>query len=172
MSTNCVLRFRYIRQIAGGAGQCSGERILGRAGGSGWETAGGKCNPAWDDALHTPSTARDKIYRPGTNVRIRHMNPETDIYSILIRKRQEILSLAQRRGAKNIRVFGSVVRNEARADSDIDLLIDLDPDRSLLDVGGLAMDLTLLLDRPVDVVTEAGLRDRIRSRVLSEARAL
>ncbi|MCK9632147.1 MAG: nucleotidyltransferase family protein [Methanoregula sp.] len=100
------------------------------------------------------------------------MNPETDIYSILIRKRQEILSLAQRRGAKNIRVFGSVVRNEARADSDIDLLIDLDPDRSLLDVGGLAMDLTLLLDRPVDVVTEAGLRDRIRSRVLSEARAL
>ena len=62
--------------------------------------------------------------------------------------------------------------NEARPDSDIDLLIDLEPDRSLLDVGGLAMDLSLLLDRPVDVVTEAGLRERIRSRVLREARPL
>jgi len=65
-----------------------------------------------------------------------------------------------------------VARNEARADSDIDILIDLDPDRSLLDVGGLAMDLSLLLDRPVDVVTEAGLRERNRSRVIREARPL
>ena len=65
-----------------------------------------------------------------------------------------------------------MARNEAREDSDLDILIDLDPDRSLLDVGGLAMDLSLLLDRPVDVVTEAGLRERIRPRVLREARAL
>ncbi|MCK9580327.1 MAG: nucleotidyltransferase family protein [Methanoregula sp.] len=100
------------------------------------------------------------------------MNPETDIYTILIQKRHEILSLAQRRGARNVRIFGSVARHEARGDSDIDLLIDLDPERSLLDVGGLAMDLSQLLNRSVDVVTEAGLRDRIRSRVLSEARAL
>jgi hypothetical protein len=100
------------------------------------------------------------------------MGTDTDIYDILIRKRHEILSLAQRRGAKNVRIFGSVARKEARPDSDIDLLIDLDPDRSLLDVGGLAMDLSQLLDHPVDVVTEAGLRERIRTRVLSEARAL
>jgi predicted nucleotidyltransferase len=65
-----------------------------------------------------------------------------------------------------------VARDEARTDSDVDLLVDLDPDRSLLDVGGLAMDLFLLLDRPVDVVTEAGLRERIRSRVVREARPL
>jgi len=65
-----------------------------------------------------------------------------------------------------------VAWKEAREDSDIDILIHLDPDRSLLDVGGLAMDLSLLLDRPVDVVTEAGLRERIRSRVLREARGL
>ena len=65
-----------------------------------------------------------------------------------------------------------MARNEARADSDIDLLINLDPERSLLDPGGLAMDLFLLPDRPVDVVTEAELQDRIRSRVLNEARAL
>ena len=65
-----------------------------------------------------------------------------------------------------------MARNEAREDSDLDILIHLDPDRSLLDVGGLAMDLSLLLDRPVDVVTEAGLQERIRSRVLREARGL
>ncbi len=100
------------------------------------------------------------------------MSPETDIYTLLVQKRDEILSLARRRGARNVRVFGSVARNEARADSDIDILVDLDSDRSLLDVGGLAMDLSALLGRPVDVVTEAGLRERIRSRVLREARAL
>ncbi|GLI46817.1 nucleotidyltransferase family protein [Methanoculleus bourgensis] len=90
----------------------------------------------------------------------------------LSRNGGEILSLAERRGARNVRVFGSVARDEARADSDVDFLVDLDPDRSLLDVGGLAMDLSLLLDRQVDVVTEAGLRERIRSRVLREARPL
>ncbi|WP_054848285.1 nucleotidyltransferase domain-containing protein [Methanoculleus chikugoensis] len=101
------------------------------------------------------------------------MNPGADISTLLIQKRDEILSLAHRRGgARNVRVFGSVARNEAREDSDIDLLIDLDPDRSLLDVGGLAMDLSLLLGRSVDVVTEAGLRERIRSRILQEARPL
>jgi predicted nucleotidyltransferase len=100
------------------------------------------------------------------------MDPETDITQLLLRKRDEILSMAEQRGARNIRIFGSIARNEARPDSDIDLLIDLDPDRSLLDVGGLAMDLSRLLDRPVDIVTEAGLRDRIRAQVLREARAL
>jgi hypothetical protein len=103
---------------------------------------------------------------------LQNMNPGTDISTLLVQRRDEILSIAQERGARNVRVFGSVARKEAREDSDLDLLIDLDPDRSLLDVGGLAMDLSLLLDRPVDVVTEAGLRERIRARVLREARAL
>ena len=106
-----------------------------------------------------------KVLRPDTD-------PKTDIYTLLAQKRDEILSLAHRRGARNVRIFGSVARNEARPDSDLDILIDLDPDRSLLDVGGLAMDLSALLSRQVDVVTEAGLRERIRSRVLREARAL
>ena len=116
---------------------------------------------------------------PGMNLWMRgnvpatgHMDRRTDISTLLIQKRDEILSLAERRGASNVRVFGSVARDEARAESDVDFLVDLDPDRSLLDVGGLAMDLSLLLDRPVDVVTEAGLRQRIRSRVLREARPL
>ncbi|WP_365996229.1 nucleotidyltransferase family protein [Methanoculleus sp. 10] len=67
-----------------------------------------------------------------------------------------------------MRVFGSVAQGEAGSDNDIDFLIELEPGRSLLDVGGLAMDLSALLGRPVDVVTEAGLRERIRSRVVCE----
>lgn len=121
---------------------------------------------------HREGAGRGKFYRQDADISLNKMVPQIGISRILIEKRQEILALAQRRGARNIRIFGSVARNEAREDSDIDFLIDLDPDRSLLDVGGLAMDLSQLLDRPVDVVTEAGLRDRIRSRVLSEARAL
>jgi uncharacterized protein len=102
----------------------------------------------------------------------KNMQTSVDPYELVIRKRQEILALAQRRGAKNIRIFGSVSRHEARPDSDIDLLIDLEPGRSLLDVGGLAMDLQLLLGHPVDVVTEAGLRPRIRAGVMKDARPL
>jgi len=70
------------------------------------------------------------------------MDRRTDTSTLLIQKRDEILSLAERRGASNVRVFGSVARDEARADSDVEFLVDLDPDRSLLDVGGLAMDLS------------------------------
>ncbi|MFZ5453959.1 MAG: nucleotidyltransferase family protein [Thermodesulfobacteriota bacterium] len=84
-------------------------------------------------------------------------------------KRQEILLLAARHGATNVRVFGSVARGEADAASDLDVLVDLEPGRSLLDLGGLLMDLQQLLGRDVDVVTEKGLRERIRERVLKEA---
>lgn len=95
-----------------------------------------------------------------------------DLHDLVFRKRQEILTIAKRRGAKNIRIFGSVSRHEARPDSDIDLLIDLEPERSLLDVGGLAMDLQQLLNHKVDIITEAGLRPRIRADVLKDARPL
>ena len=87
-------------------------------------------------------------------------------------KREEILRLAERHGARNVRVFGSVARGDADARSDYDFLVDLEPGRSLFDLGGLLTDLTYLLGRPVDVVTEKGLRPRIRERVLSEARPL
>ncbi|HJQ68735.1 MAG TPA: nucleotidyltransferase family protein [Blastocatellia bacterium] len=84
-------------------------------------------------------------------------------------KRETILRIARRHGASNVRVFGSVSRGEARPDSDVDFLVDLDEGRSLLDLGGLLMDLQELLGRPVDVVTEKSLRPRIRERVLREA---
>jgi predicted nucleotidyltransferase len=84
-------------------------------------------------------------------------------------RRDEILRVAARRGARNIRVFGSVARGENDAASDIDFLVDLEPDRSLFDLSGLLIDLEAVLKTEVDVVTERGLRERIRERVLREA---
>jgi uncharacterized protein len=84
-------------------------------------------------------------------------------------RREEILHVAAQRGARHVRVFGSVARGEADEKSDVDFLVDLEKGRSLLDLGGLLMDLQGLLGRPVDVVTEKGLKARIRNRVLEEA---
>src|SRR5258707_350708 len=83
--------------------------------------------------------------------------------------RQEIIRLAAAHGAGNVRVFGSVARGEADADSGLDFLVDLDPGRSVFDLGGLLMDLRDLLGCDVDVVTERGLRARVRDRVLRDA---
>lgn len=88
---------------------------------------------------------------------------------VLASRREAILSAARRRGAFNVRVFGSVARGEATSGSDVDFLVDLEPGRSLLDLGGLLMDLEEVVGSPVDVVTEKGLRPRLRQRVLSEA---
>jgi predicted nucleotidyltransferase len=88
---------------------------------------------------------------------------------LLQEKREDILRFANRRGASNVRIFGSVARGEADSKSDIDILVDLEPGRNLLDLGGLLMDLQDLLGHNVDVVTERGLRERIRERVLREA---
>ena len=95
-----------------------------------------------------------------------------DIEDLLREKRIEILEIAARHGAHDVRIFGSVARGDASPDSDIDFLVNIESGRSLLDLGGLLMDLQDLLGREVDVVTEAGLRARIRQRVLSEARPL
>ncbi len=95
-----------------------------------------------------------------------------NIYEQLQSKRAEILQIASRYGAYNVRVFGSVARNEADSESDVDFLVEMESGRSLLDLGGLLMDLQTLLGCKVDVVTEKGLRSRIRERVLREAVSL
>ena len=95
-----------------------------------------------------------------------------DLRDVLTRKRDEIVKVAAIHGARNIRVFGSVARGEADEKSDIDFLVEMEPDRSLFDLGGLLMDLQEVLGRDVDVVTERGLNPRIRDRVLREAVAL
>ena len=88
---------------------------------------------------------------------------------VLANKRTEILRIAERHGARNVRVFGSVARHDADDRSDLDLLVDLEPGRSLFDLGGLLFDLQESLGCSIDVVTENGLRERIRERVLREA---
>jgi predicted nucleotidyltransferase len=95
-----------------------------------------------------------------------------EIEHLLKSKREEILLAAARRGATNVRVFGSAVHGDFNPDSDIDFLVELEPERSLFDLGGLLMDLQELLGRDVDVVTENSLHWYIRDRVLSEAKPL
>ena len=95
-----------------------------------------------------------------------------DVGELLQEKRDDILKAAAERGAFNVRVFGSVVRGEDSSESDLDLLVDLEPNRSLFDLGGLLADLEDLLGCRVDVVTEKGLHWYIRDRVLSEAQPL
>ena len=95
-----------------------------------------------------------------------------DITELLEAKKDEILRIAAKHGARNVRVFGSVARGEARPDSDVDFLVDMEPGRTLFDMGGLLMDLRALLGLDVDVVTEHGLKPRIRDRVLKEAELL
>ena len=91
------------------------------------------------------------------------------IEELLKEKRSDILATAARHGARNVRVFGSVARGEADHTSDVDFLVDMEPGRSLLDLGGLLMDLQELLGCEVDVTTPNGLKPRIRERVLHEA---
>ncbi|MDA0838414.1 MAG: nucleotidyltransferase family protein [Planctomycetota bacterium] len=87
-------------------------------------------------------------------------------------RREQILELAQRHGAKNVRVFGSMARDEAGESSDIDFLVDFEPGRSLLDMSELKQDLHDLLSVDVDVVTERGLYWLLRRRIFKEARPL
>ena len=91
------------------------------------------------------------------------------IRELLEEKREEILRIAASHGARNVRVFGSVARGEADEASDIDFLVEMEPGRSLLDMGGLLVDLRDLLGREVDVVSDRGSKLRIRERVLREA---
>jgi len=83
--------------------------------------------------------------------------------------RDQIMRLAAECGAANVRVFGSVARGETDSRSDVDLLVDLEPGRSLLDLARLQRKLEELLAIPVDVVSSRGLRDRVRETVLRDA---
>ncbi len=91
------------------------------------------------------------------------------INDTLKKKREDILRVAARHGATNIRIFGSVARGESDEKSDLDLLVTMEPGRSLLDHAALWLELRELLGCEVDVVSDKGLRPRIRDRVLNEA---
>jgi hypothetical protein len=91
---------------------------------------------------------------------------------LLKEKREEILRIAAKHGARNVRVFGSIARGEADEVSDVDFLVEMEPGKSLFDLGGLQMELEASLGCHVDVVTEKGLKSRMRARVFREAVAV
>ncbi len=92
---------------------------------------------------------------------------------LLEEKRQDILNIATKHGAFNVRIFGSVARDEETEKSDIDFLVDYDLKQvSPWFPGGLLMDLQDLLGCKVDIVTEKGLSHLIKEKVLSEAKSL
>ena len=94
------------------------------------------------------------------------------LHALRSERREEILRLAEQRGARNLRVFGSVARGEAKEGSDLDLLVEWEPDRSLLDHAALVQDLQELLGMKVHVGTEKSLYWYVRDRILREATPL
>lgn len=88
---------------------------------------------------------------------------------LLRKQRQPILELAIRHGARNVRVFGSVVRGEASEASDVDLLVDMEEGRSLLDLVGFWQDVEDLLGMKVDVVTDGGISPYMKAKIYAEA---
>jgi len=95
-----------------------------------------------------------------------------ELLDLIRQKRQDILRIADLHGAHNVRIFGSVLRGEARLGSDIDFLVEVGPVHSSWFPAGLIADLESLLGHPVDVVTKDALHWYIRDRVLNEAKPL
>jgi len=113
-------------------------------------------------------TQGDEVERvQATSIKLAGENMKFD--EVILPKREQIIQTAKEHGALRICVFGSVARRQDDENSDIDFLVDLEPGRSLLDLGGLQYNLERLLNTKVDVVTERGLKERIRARVMNEA---
>ncbi len=91
---------------------------------------------------------------------------------LLRSRRDEILECAAEHGAADVRVFGSIAREEAGAESDVDLLVRMESGRSLLDLVGLWQDLEDLLGAHVDVISEGGVSPHLRERIYADAVAL
>ncbi len=91
------------------------------------------------------------------------------MHPLIEQHRDQILTLARRRGIENVRIFGSMARDDADESSDADLLVSIPRDKSALELGGLLVEIQSLLHRRVDVVSDRGLHPALRDRVLAEA---
>src|SRR4030066_8381 len=122
-------------------------------------------NGGWDASVDREPRPSASTEPSGPTWRSRGMG----IDRILREKREDILRIAAKHGARNVRVFGSVARGEADEISDLDLLVEMEPGRSLLDHAALWVELREVLGVEVDVVSERGIKPRIRDRILGEA---
>jgi uncharacterized protein len=95
-----------------------------------------------------------------------------DLDKVVKERREEILRIAASHGARDVRIFGSLARSQAGPDSDLDILVKLDPGRSLLDIVAIKQDLEDLIGCEVDVVTQAAISPYIREGVLRESVSL
>lgn len=130
-----------------------------------------RCRADRDSA---PSTRGERKSAPADGNVIRHMSTMSspDSLASLRERHAEILRCASEHGARNVRVFGSAARGEAQQDSDIDLLVEMEPGRSLLDLVGLWQDLEDMLGSHVDVLSERSVSPHLRDRIYSDAIAL
>jgi hypothetical protein len=94
---------------------------------------------------------------------------EAGTSDLLKSKREEILRLAAKYGARNVRIFGSVARGEDEGESDVDFLVEMEQGRSFLDLVGLWQDLQELLGGEVDVITDGGVSPYLRDQIYTEA---
>lgn len=115
--------------------------------------------------LEIRTVMRGALSSPATSVR-GQLGP---LARELRRHRRRLLAAAQTRGARRVRVFGSLARGEAVPTSDVDLLVDLEPGRTLIDLVALRREAEEILGIPVDIATPDMLKERIRSDVLAEA---
>lgn len=95
--------------------------------------------------------------------------PSTTVMQRVLANRAAIRKVAAGHGATNVRLFGSMARGESGPDSDVDLLVTLEPHRSLFDLARLRAELEEIVDAPVDVIAEKGLRGEARKAILAES---
>lgn len=116
----------------------------------------------------SPVSRRARIHADDFDYNIEAM----DTLSVLRSRRSEILALAAKHGASNVRLFGSVVRGEDLEDSDVDFLVDMQENRSLFDLIGLQQDIEKAIGRKVDVLTPNGINRHLKDRIMDEAAPL
>jgi predicted nucleotidyltransferase len=90
----------------------------------------------------------------------------------LARHRSRVIAAGRRHGARNLRVFGSIARGQERGESDVDLLVDLEPGHALVDLASFPREVSDILGVEVDAATEDMIKPRARKRVLAEAQPL
>lgn len=136
---------------------------------------------AYEREVHEPSLKSLRTLVAGTGMRLNltllpsgqaRELPTTVLGTLLRDKRDELVAVAKRHGASNLRVFGSVARGEDGPDSDIDMLVDLAPGTSLTGLGRIQEALETVLGRKVDVTPASALKAGLKDSVLAEAIAL